>query len=129
MVNPVNMKGDGRELYVKENEAQGLAAFQIQLLTKIIDIKKFPFTKLIMEKNVTEKEYSELFEMLEKLNMEYRQQKEEGLLDYSTHLIRFAGMLTEKLDPTETIQALEGEGYYPELLGEFNRLIQKEDIL
>ncbi|WP_010093721.1 DUF1878 family protein [Ornithinibacillus scapharcae] len=113
---------------MNNNEADNLATFQIQLLTNIIDIKKFPFTKLIMERRVTEKEYTELFEMLERLNMEYRQQKEEGLLDYSTHLMRFVGMLTEKLDPTETILALECEGYYPELLGEFIRLIHKNGL-
>lgn len=120
--------GDWRGQYMNENEANNLTGFQIQLLTRIIDIKKFPFTKLVMERSVTEKEYSELFAMLEKLNMEYRQQKEEGLLDYSSHLIRFVGMLTEKLDPTETIFALKREGYYPELLGEFIRLMQKDGL-
>ncbi|WP_042149170.1 DUF1878 family protein [Paucisalibacillus sp. EB02] len=105
-----------------------LATFQLQLLSKIIDINKFPFTKLVMEHRLTEDEYNKLFSLLEDMNREYRQQKEEGLLNYSSHLVKFAGMLNEKLDPTETVYALHKEGYYPELLGEFIRLIKKDGL-
>jgi Protein of unknown function (DUF1878) len=105
-----------------------LATFQLQLLSKIIDIKKYPFTKLVMVHKLTEDEYNELFTLLEGMDREYRQQKEEGLLDYSSHLVKFAGMLNEKLNPTETIFALHKEGYYPDLLGEFIRLIKKDGL-
>ncbi|GIO25684.1 DUF1878 family protein [Ornithinibacillus bavariensis] len=105
-----------------------LATFQIQLLTKIIDIEKFPFTKLVIEKNVSPEEYDGLFHLLEVLNQEFMEQKEEGLLDYSSLLVKFAGLLTEKLAPAETIYGLKKEGYFPELMEEFTQLMEK-DIL
>ncbi|WP_036687749.1 DUF1878 family protein [Paucisalibacillus globulus] len=105
-----------------------LATFQLQLLSKIIDINKYPFTRLVMEYKLTEDEYNDLFTLLEVTNQEYVQQKEEGLLNYSSNLVKFAGMLNEKLDPTVTIFALHKEGYYPDLLAEFIKLLEKDGL-
>jgi hypothetical protein len=110
------------------SEGNNLATFQLQLLTKIIDCNKFPFTKLVMEHKLTEEEYNQLFQMLETMSQEYSQQIEEGLLDYSYTLIKFVGILNEKLDATETIYALRKEGYYPELLDEFIKIIEKDGV-
>ncbi|WP_047982506.1 DUF1878 family protein [Ornithinibacillus contaminans] len=106
-----------------------LAAFHVQLLLKTIDSKQYPFTKLIIEQNITNEEYDSMFQMLEAANQEYMEQKEEGLLNYSSLLLRFVGMLNKKLEATETIHALRAEGYFPELMEEFIKLIQKEQLL
>ncbi len=99
------------------------SSFHIRLISKIIDIDQYPFIKMIIEKNMTEEEYEELMEFLSDLNLTYKQQKEEGLIDFTSLLIQFAGMLNEKLDPDETILALKKEGYYPSLMSEFTRII------
>lgn len=109
-------------------EDNNLATFHLHLLTKIIDVQKFPFTKLVIENNMSEEEYQQIFSTLEDMDMEYKEQKEEGLLDYSSHLVRFVGLLNEKLDPTETIYALRKEGHYPNLLEEFIQIIKKDGL-
>ncbi|GGB51570.1 DUF1878 family protein [Virgibacillus dakarensis] len=100
--------------------------FHLQLLSKLIDIKQYPFIKLIIEHNITFQEYNNLFLLLDKLNEQYESQKEEGFLDFTSLLVHFGGMLTEKLDPNDTIFALKREGYFPSLMGEFIKIIERK---
>ncbi|WP_246187688.1 DUF1878 family protein [Ornithinibacillus caprae] len=102
------------------------ATFHLQLLTKTLDMQKYPFIKLIIERTITNEEYDELFHLLHTLNSKYEVQKEDGLLDFSSLLIHFAGMLNEKLDPNETIFALKAEGYFVELMNTFIKIIEED---
>ncbi|MEN2767720.1 DUF1878 family protein [Ornithinibacillus xuwenensis] len=106
-------------------EVNNLATFQLQLLSRTIDETQYPFTKLVIERNITEEEYDELFQLLGRIEEQYLEQKEEGLLNFSSLLVCFAGMLNEKLEPTETVMALKDEGYFPLLLEEFIKLINE----
>lgn len=99
--------------------------FHVQLLSKIIDMDRYPFTKLLISHQFTKEEYDELLLLLERLQSEYEEQKEEGLLDFTSLLVEFAGLLNEKLDPTETIKALRNEQYFPELMDEFIKILEK----
>lgn len=107
----------------KQNEN---TSFYIQLISKIINIDGYPFIKMIIENKITEEEYNELMKLLHHLNEMYMEQKEEGLVDFTSLLVRFAGMLNEKLEPNETIAALKKEGYYPSLMTEFTKIIKRE---
>lgn len=107
---------------------QDKTAFHLQLIMELIDMKKFPFKKLLIEKNLSEQEYTDLLHLLEHLNHEYHEQKEEGLLDFTSLLIHFVGMLNEKFSPNETILALRQEGYYIELMDEFISLLNKYNL-
>lgn len=98
-------------------------SFHLKLLLNIINIEEYPFTKLVIEKNVSCNEYEELFKLLNELDQTYHQQKQEGLLDFSSLFIHFAGMLTNKLSPTETIEAIKQEGLFMELMEEFIQII------
>jgi len=111
----------------KLNKAE-TTSFHVELLSKLIDIHNYPFSKMIIEKNVTREEYNDLFRMLNTLDKQYRRQKKEGLLDFTILIIHFAGMLTEKLDPNQTIYALKKEGYYPSLMNVFIQIIEFNDI-
>ncbi|MFU0788667.1 DUF1878 family protein [Cerasibacillus sp. JNUCC 74] len=99
------------------------AAFHLQLLSKVINTDKYPFTKLIIDKGLTEQEYNKLMNRISYLNCQYLKQSEEGLLDFTSLLLHFVGMLTEKLEPNKTIIALKKEGYYPSLMDEFLKII------
>ncbi|MFD1850001.1 DUF1878 family protein [Oceanobacillus bengalensis] len=103
------------------------SSFHIHLLSNIIDMNQYPFIKLLIEKNINKKEYDELFNLLEKLDKNYLVQKEEGLINFTSLLVHFAGMLNEKLDPTETILALKKEGYYPSLINEFLAILNDKE--
>ncbi|ALX48705.1 DUF1878 family protein [Lentibacillus amyloliquefaciens] len=99
--------------------------FHLQLLAKTIDLNQFPFTKMIIEQNITKSEYENLFYMLDELELQYQKQKEEGFLNFSSLLVQFAGMLNERFDPNTLVYALKKEGYYPSLMGEFISILEK----
>ncbi|SFD36729.1 Protein of unknown function [Lentibacillus persicus] len=98
--------------------------FHLQLLSRTIDMNRFPFTKLVIEKNITKSDYEKLFNMLNELERQYKKQKEEGFLDFSSLLVQFAGMLNERFEPTTLVYALKKEGYYPSLMSEFIKILE-----
>lgn len=102
--------------------------FHLHLLSQVIDSEQYPLTKMMIDSEMTEAEYKALFQLLETLNEKYKRQKAEGLLDYTSLLVHFAGMLDPKLSPNETIHALKKEGYYPEMMTEFLKLIEQLDM-
>jgi hypothetical protein len=102
------------------------ASFHVQLLSKILNLDDYPVVKLVIENNLSKEESEKLFHLLNKLNNQYKIQKEEGFLDFTPLLVEFAGMLNEKLDPDKTIFALEQEGHYPALMKEFRNIIETE---
>ena len=109
---------------MEENEENN-KSFHVQLLSKLIDVDQYPFIKLMIENDISKEEYTELFQLLHTLEEKYVQQKSEGFLDFTALLINFVGMLNEKLEPNETIQALEREGYFPHLIKDFMRLLKQ----
>jgi len=99
-------------------------SFHLHLLSKAINADKFPFTKMVIDKELTEKEYNALFQLLRRLDEDLKIQKSEGLLDFTSLLIHFAGMLNWKLSLHETIYALKDEGHYPELMAALMRILR-----
>lgn len=104
-------------------DKQDTAFFHIQLLSTMIDSNKYPLIKLIIENQVTKHEFESLLQLLHTLEERYEEQKKAGYLDFTSLLVHFAGMLTVKLNPDQTIYALKKEGYYPSLMSEFIQLI------
>jgi len=100
--------------------------FHLQLLMNIIDMTHYPFTKLIIDREFTQTEYNELMSLLTELDHTYQSQKEQGLLNFSSLLVHFAGMLNEKLSPTETITSLKEEKLFVELMNEFENILEDE---
>jgi len=112
---------------MKERKNSNKTSFHLKLLLNIINIEEYPFTKLVIENNLSNEEYSQLFELLNELDQTYQLQKKEGLLDFSSLLVHFAGMLNEKLSPTETIKSLRKEGLFESLMSEFISIIENKD--
>ncbi|EQB35119.1 hypothetical protein M948_18650 [Virgibacillus sp. CM-4] len=110
---------------MKDYHEAETASFHLHLLSKIMDMDKYPFTKLIIERNLTKAEYIELMDRLFLLNQQFEVQTKEGLLDFSSLLLHFAGMLTEKLEPNQTIYALKEEGVYPSLMETFITILKQ----
>src|SRR5690625_7682842 len=101
-------------------------SFHIQLLAQTIDIQKFPLTKLIIDHHVTEEEYEAFFHLLQQLEKQYEVQKEEGFVEFTSLLVHFAGMLTQKLPPNQTIYELKKKGYYTSLINIINKIIAQD---
>ncbi|RDW19890.1 DUF1878 family protein [Oceanobacillus chungangensis] len=112
---------------MKEIKINDSSSFHIHLLSKVIDMDHYPFTKLIIENHITFEEYEELMGLLHKLNDTFEEQKEEGLMDFTLLLIHFAGMLNEKLNPNHTIYGLKKEGYFPSLMDTFIDIINRNE--
>ncbi|QAS51701.1 DUF1878 family protein [Halobacillus litoralis] len=108
----------------KENQCEQYS-FQLKLLMNVEEMKKYPFTKMVIEKGMTEQEYNETLGLLELLDDTYKEELEYGLIDHSSLLLHYAGMLCSKLPVEGSLQALEGEGLYPELA---KKLLQLKDI-
>lgn len=115
----------GGAILMSHNVQDETTIFHLQLLSKIIDMEQYPLTKLIIENNITQLEFEGIITLLEDLDKQFRAQKEEGFMDFTGLLVHFAGMLSEKLNPTKTICALKKEGCYPSLMAEFIKILNE----
>ncbi|MFP7168737.1 DUF1878 family protein [Terribacillus sp. 7520-G] len=92
-----------------EEEKKSTLSFHLQLIAETGVLDKYPFRKLLIERDINEEEYASVLEMLQRLNRLYKEQKEEGLLDYTSLLLEFVGMLPEKLYYWDVLLALREE--------------------
>lgn len=100
--------------------------FHLQLLLDVREMNKYPFTKLVINKELSRGEYEETIKLLETLSMRFEQDQEEGFVSCTPLLIHFAGMLNPKLPVQETLQALKDERLYTALV---IRLIEEAEKL
>lgn len=104
---------------VRKND---ILSFQLKLLSNLQGLEQYSFTKLIIEKQLTQEEYEGIMSLLQILDGKYKSQKEEGLLNFTSLLLHFVGMLNHKLQPDEALKALQKEGFYPPLVDELIKL-------
>jgi len=91
--------------------------FHMRLLAKMEEEGEHPFYRLVIDRGLTEAEVAEVFQLCVEVNKKMHEQIEEGLLNRSTLLTHFVGMLNIKLDPLMTIKALLAqEETYRELM-------------
>ncbi|ELK47657.1 DUF1878 family protein [Halobacillus sp. ACCC02827] len=99
----------------KENNGD-LCAFHLQLLLDVEEMDRYPFTRLVIDREVTKREYRQTMHLLDTLEARYEQEKEIGLMDHTPLLLHYAGMLCPKLPVGESLEALLEEGLYEELI-------------
>lgn len=105
----------------KENDCQTIS-FQLKLLLGMDEMRKYPFTRLVIEKNLTKEEYEETMILLQTLSEALQKDLSDGLVDHSGLLFHFAGMLCYKLPIEETINALQQEGLFTDLASKLKKL-------
>ncbi|MFN7249260.1 MAG: DUF1878 family protein [Anaerobacillus sp.] len=98
--------------------------FYQEILLEIMD-NSYPFYTLIIKHQLSKGEVEEIYFLCEKLNNEYKKQKEEGFVTFLPLLTQFVGMLNYKVDPHQTINALYMQDIYRELMKEFLDLVKK----
>ncbi|WP_226576722.1 DUF1878 family protein [Halobacillus litoralis] len=99
----------------RENPCETFS-FQLNLLLNVKDMQKYPFTKMVIDYNLTEKEYEETLELLDLLSCKYYEDVNDGLMDHSSLLIHYAGMLCFKMPVNESLKAMYEEGLYVDLV-------------
>ncbi|MEC3883767.1 DUF1878 family protein [Halobacillus sp. HZG1] len=90
-------------------------AFHLNLLLEVEEMKKYPFTKLVIEKSLTKIEYMETLQLLRTLEERYEEDIANGLIHHNDLMVHFAGMLCYKLPIEETLEALDQQGIHTEL--------------
>ncbi|MFP7494844.1 DUF1878 family protein [Terribacillus saccharophilus] len=111
-----------------EEEKKSTLSFHLQLIAETGVLDKYPFRKLLIERDINEEEYAAVVEMLQRLNKLYKEQKQEGLLDYTSLLLEFVGMMPQKLHYWDVLLALREEKQddtYTDLVGELILLDMK----
>lgn len=102
--------------------------FYQQLIFEMIELEKYPFYKLIIEKKLTRGEVDGIYELCEELLCKYKEQKEAGFVNFQSLLVQFVGMLNPKLQPEIVIGALYEQGFYQDLMHQLKIIIEKEFI-
>ncbi|MGY4714013.1 YhaI family protein [Bacillus amyloliquefaciens] len=105
----------------------GRLEYYIQLLVKTVDMDKYPFYAMMIEKGLTEEEGEEVGRICRELEDELESQKAQGFVTFDKLLALFAGQLNEKLDVHETIFALYEQGLYTALMVEFIEIMKHFD--
>ncbi|MBU8905454.1 DUF1878 family protein [Desertibacillus haloalkaliphilus] len=108
-------------------ERVGRLEYYKRIFVEMVDKERFPFYYLMVENDLTEEEVEEVYALCEHLNQQLEEQRDSGLLNYTSLLIHFVGMLNVKLNPEVTIQALYKQGYYQPLMLRLRSLIEEID--
>lgn len=93
-----------------------------RLLAKCLT-DEFSFTKLIVLKDLSAEEVEEFLKICENLNNELEEQRAEGFVCFHPLLKEFQENLNEKLNLVETVDACLKQRIFPELMGEFMKLL------
>ncbi|KHE67715.1 DUF1878 family protein [Halobacillus sp. BBL2006] len=100
---------------MKKEDPCEMFRFQLQLLLKMEEMKKYPFAKMVIEKELTKSDYIETLELLEKLDAPYKDDCQSGFIHHQSFPLHYAGMLCHKLPIDESLEALECEDIYPDV--------------
>lgn len=94
-----------------------------ELLTDFIDEADYPFTRLIIRKNLSREEVIQFYDLCDQMNKKLQEQKAEGLVYFHPLLKEFSKKLNKKLDVEETIEACIKQNLYIELMEELKKYI------
>jgi hypothetical protein len=86
------------------------------LLFKMMRKDGYEFSQLIIEKQLTEEEVAQFYDLCELLSKEYEEQKADKFVFFSPLFLKFKEGLHHKLQPSEVIEACINQNLYPELM-------------
>ncbi|MCH4865511.1 YhaI family protein [Bacillus sp. 1006-3] len=101
--------------------------YYIQLLVKTVDMDRYPFYGLLIDKGLSKEEGEAVMRICDELSEELATQKAQGFVTFDKLLALFAGQLNEKLDVHETIFALYEQGLYQEMMEVFIDIMKHFD--
>lgn len=109
-----------------ERRIERLEYYQ-RLMIGLVEIQRWPFHHLVMNKQLTEEEVTVLFQLCEELTEEYKKQKAEGFVGFSPLLRTFKQYLNPKLSSHEVINSLYQEGLYLPLMTVLHQAMTDEE--
>ncbi|EIT85854.1 hypothetical protein A374_08464 [Fictibacillus macauensis ZFHKF-1] len=96
-----------------------------RLTVQSINLRSYPFYSLVMEKHLTEEEVEGVLSLCDVLQQHYEVYVDRGYTQFLPLLLHFAGMLSPKLKPKATIQALLAQDLYRDLMLTLDELAQR----
>ncbi|OOE06358.1 hypothetical protein BO219_00815 [Anoxybacillus kestanbolensis] len=97
--------------------------YYCSLMLDMIAPEKKPFYALVIRYGLTKKEVEDTLRLCEQLTEQYKQQKEEGFVIFTSLFTEFASALHPNLPLAETIDALQKQQLFVPLMNEFQRLL------
>lgn len=94
-----------------------------QLLLDLINTEHYPFTKLIIQKEMDKEEVFEFYQLCEYMSNNLQEQKAEGFLNFYPLLKEFSEKLNRKLEVKETVESCLQQNMYVELMTEFQKYL------
>ncbi|EMT46790.1 YhaI family protein [Anoxybacillus flavithermus] len=97
--------------------------YYCSLMLDMISPEKKPFYALVIRYGLTKKEVEDTLRLCEQLTEQYKQQKEEGFVIFTSLFTEFASALHPNLPLAETIDALQKQQLFVPLMNEFQQLL------
>ncbi|MGJ7035998.1 YhaI family protein [Anoxybacillus eryuanensis] len=97
--------------------------YYCSLMLDMITPEKKPFHALVIRYGLTKEEVESILHLCEQLSEQYKQQKEEGFVIFTSLFTQFASALHPNLPLAETIDALKQQQLFVPLMTEFQRLL------
>lgn len=97
--------------------------YYCSLMLDMIAPETKPFYTLVIRHGLTKEEVEHTLRLCEQLSEQYKQQKEEGFVIFTSLFHEFASALHPNLPLAETIDALKKQQLFVPLMTEFQRLL------
>ncbi|OCA84349.1 hypothetical protein A8F94_16715 [Bacillus sp. FJAT-27225] len=95
--------------------------YHMRLLAEAVEKPEYELNKLLVKRNVAERETAELFDLCERLSKLMEEQKAEGFLHFHPLFEEFAASLSSKLNPSEVVNACMKQKIFIPLMNEFKK--------
>ncbi|WP_419159706.1 DUF1878 family protein [Rossellomorea sp. BNER] len=91
------------------------------LLMEIVRKEEYSFYRLVMERDLSQKEVEDFYSLCEDLNKKSKEQKAEGFVFFAPLFQEFTLNLHPKLQPKEVIESCIKQNLYLELMIHLNK--------
>lgn len=111
----------------QDREKMERLSFYQQLLIRTMDEKAYPWYRMIVEKNLSEGEVEDIYRLFKELERKKEDLREAGMLDQTSLLLHYVGMLNLTLHPFMTANALNRQGYFKSLTAELIEMMKEKE--
>ncbi len=102
-------------------------SFYQQLLVRTMDEKEYPWYRMIVEKDLSEREVEDVYRLFKELEHKKEDLREAGMIDQTPLLLHYVGMLNLTLDPFMTANALNRQGYFKTLTAKLIEMMKAKE--
>ncbi|MCF6136176.1 DUF1878 family protein [Pseudalkalibacillus berkeleyi] len=110
----------------EEEKMERLMYYQ-QIMVDTIDPKRFPWYRFIVEAELGKDEVKEVYQLMKELEKEKESLREAGMVDQTSLLLHYVGMLNSTLNPFTTASALKQQGMFVDITAELLEMMKENE--